>query len=344
MSIKNRILIVGVGQGGGNIAYSFEKLGYTAAYINSSNHDLADINTDFVNKFHLSGANGCSRDRVMGENLFKQHGEDIIEFIVNTYPNKDIIFVAFTNGGGTGAGIGPLLINALADIYPDIHVGAMCVNPDLDEVVQSLRNGAVTISKVSSIHKSATVFILDNNKGSKLKINREFASLFDSVINFTKLDKRGIIDDNEILTLLTTSGVSVILNTYQDREGRIGLKNSVFADYTRSKNTIAGISCKTNEDIVQDVLYDAVGSLRNTFIGYNEDEDVVILSGLSYNKDVVDELVDTVKEKESEMDTEGCGVLANPFADEESASGYVASEQKASKKRDRRSVLKSYFK
>lgn len=346
MSIKNRILFIGVGQGGGNITNLFEKKGYACTYINSSNHDLDTVDTDYSNKFHLTGADGCSMDIEKGEVLLKKHGSDIVDFITNKYPNQDLIFVVHTDGGGTGAGIGPGLIDALTNILSDRYVGGISVVAALDDTIQSIKNSAATWAKLTTIDKSAALFVIDNNKGSKLKLNRKFVELFDRAVNVTNPDKRGIIDNNEIFTLLTTPGLSVILETYEEKDsGRIGIHNSVFVEYARSRDTIAGVSCKNRADIVKDVLEETVGYLKKTFSGYNEESDLIILSGLNQSKALMDEMVEIVTEKESEMDSEGFGTLTNPFAKETSSkvNGFVATEQRSTKKRDKKSILKNYF-
>lgn len=347
MNMKDRILFIAVGQGGGNITRSLEKLGYASLYINSSSDDLGTITTDYKNKYHLSGTEGCSKNISSGKVLLKTHGSGIVQFIESRYPSKDILFVVFTGGGGTGAGIGPGLMEALTDLYEDKNVGGIVAISSLDDTPKSIKNSASTWSRISLAKKSAALFLLDNNKNSLMKLNRDFAELLDKAINVTRQDVRGIIDKNEVFTLLTTPGVSVILKTFEDKkEGKIGLHNSVFVDYRRTRKTIAGISCKHNPQIVEEVVEDAVGYLEDRFIGYSDEEDLVILSGLSHNDDLLDEMFESVTLREKEMETEGTAIVKNPFASEENEDdniGYVAVEKKSNKRRDRSDILKSYF-
>ena len=76
-SLVNDVAVVGVGGAGTNIAFNFEKLGYTTIHINSSTQDESAISGAKTIR-HLKGFNGCAGNRQLAEQAIAKN-MDIIE-------------------------------------------------------------------------------------------------------------------------------------------------------------------------------------------------------------------------------------------------------------------------
>lgn len=61
--LKDKVVFVGVGQAGGNIAKEFDSLGYKTFFINTSVEDLKVINVPDEQKYHIPYTSGCAKDR-----------------------------------------------------------------------------------------------------------------------------------------------------------------------------------------------------------------------------------------------------------------------------------------
>ena len=77
--MKDRIGFVAVGQAGGNIGRLFEDKGYSVLYLNTSDEDLETI--DGVHKYHISGGEGCNKDRDKAKQLVVDDFDNIAERI-----------------------------------------------------------------------------------------------------------------------------------------------------------------------------------------------------------------------------------------------------------------------
>lgn len=102
-SLVNDVAVVGVGGAGTNIAFNFEKLGYTTIHINSSTQDESAISGAKTIR-HLKGFNGCAGNRQLAEQAIAKN-MDIIDEI--SALKESIIYIIFSSAGGTGSGVAP---------------------------------------------------------------------------------------------------------------------------------------------------------------------------------------------------------------------------------------------
>ena len=100
-TLNKDIAFVGVGGCGTNIAFLFEKAGYTAIHINSSQQDESAIK-GAKNIRHLKGFNGCAGDRRLAAKAMAKNIEIVDELLE---VEEEFIFLVWGAGGGTGSGI-----------------------------------------------------------------------------------------------------------------------------------------------------------------------------------------------------------------------------------------------
>lgn len=324
MSLRERLLFVGVGQAGGNIANQLEKRGYYAAYINTSSEDLSTLETDPRNTFHIPTTSGCSKNKSKARLYVKKHHEGMLNHIRQNFPNQDIIFFVFSASGGTGAGIAPALLDVMSDEEEEENkfkkYGAIMVLPSEDESIKCLTNGLNTYAELTEIENLRSVFLIDNSKGDKLVLNSTFARLFDKFICSGNPSARGNIDSDELETLLTSKGVTTILPVKESEGGGLTLQDSVFVDYTSGCGYV-GISCtdKNIEEEIKMLVEEEVGYPEDFFVGYTDKTNLVIITEMNYPDSMVKTFESVVKTKREEKNKnrEGSVRIKSSFASQE---------------------------
>lgn len=312
MLLKERLLFVGVGQAGGNIANELEKKGYYAAYINTSGEDLCTLETDPRNTFHVPTTSGCSKSKSKARLYVKKHHGGMLNHIRNNYPNQDIVFFVFSSSGGTGAGIAPVLLDILSSEEENSYkrYGAIMVLPSEEETTKCLTNSLETYSELTEIENIRSVFLIDNSKGDKIALNAQFARLFDKFICSGNPDVRGNIDADEMETLLTAKGVTTILPVHEAENGKLSLIDNVFVDYTRGCGNV-GISCsdKNIEEDIKRLVKREVGYPDDYFVGYTDRTNLVIVTEMNYPDGMIENFEETVKRRRDEKSKSREGVL-----------------------------------
>jgi cell division GTPase FtsZ len=154
--------ILGIGQGGSNVAeYAFTK-GFKAVIANTAEVDLQQaeyIPNDC--KIHLGGM-GAGRSREVGMQAMINNAEKVFEKCKTEFADCDAVFVAATGGGGTGSGGFPIGIEILMNFHK--YVGGIIVLPDEAESPKAKMNTLECFSQISEFENLGSIFILDNQK------------------------------------------------------------------------------------------------------------------------------------------------------------------------------------
>lgn len=320
--LKERLLFIGIGQAGGNIANELEKKGYYAAYINTSREDLSTLETDPKNTFHVPTTSGCSKNKAKARLYVKKHYPGMLNHIKNNFPNQDIVFFVFSSSGGTGAGIAPALLDVLSSDPENEYknYGAIMVLPSEEESIKCLVNGLNTYAELTEIENLKSVFLIDNSKGDKLELNSKFARLFDKFICSGNPDARGNIDSDELETLLTARGVTTILPVHESDRGELTLQDNVFVDYTPGCGCV-GISCvnKNIEEEIKSLVEEEVGYPDDFFVGYTDKTNIVVITEMNYPDSMVNTFEEIIKTKREEKskNREGLVRIKSSFAAEQ---------------------------
>ena len=164
---------VGVGQGGGRIAATFNQMGYgRVCAINTTIADLADLKLAEDRKLDIGQARGAGKDPRAAEALIADKAEDIFDLYKRTLGDEvDYIFICLGAAGGTGAGCYTKAME-VARRYMDatkrpVKVGAIVAMPKDAEGAQFAKNAFYTMQRLVKQELSPVIFI-DNQRVRQL--------------------------------------------------------------------------------------------------------------------------------------------------------------------------------
>jgi len=327
---KIKIGFIGVGAAGSNIAEIAELYGYRTAVCNTSPEDLDAIQL-IKNKVLLGTNGGAGKDRKMAKKDAKLNYEQIVNLVKDKFEGIDMIYFIFSTGGGTGSGMCPMLIDVVRQLVPDKKFGCVAVLPTKTESTVSQVNTINCLKEI--IRLEIPSFLADNEKlASKGKpktrkelfdrMNNYIIDSFNLILNTNRTpSKYGNLDQQDIIRLISTPGMSVITTTSigskeRQEEGFTFAKKimsswdgSFFAPLEYDKKiTRMGFIYEINESTTKMVNYDdmkvEIGNPLEIFEGYytpEEDKNEVVISmlcGLSYPVKRINEIKDIIKNSE----------------------------------------------
>ncbi|WP_455714650.1 hypothetical protein [Anaerosporobacter sp.] len=289
--MKKRIGFIAIGQAGGNIGKLFESKGFSVLYVNTSQEDLDTL--DHVKfSYHINNGEGCNKDRNKAKNLVIDDYDNIANEI-DTKILADMLFVIFASGGGTGSGTAPMLIDML--ISDGKQVGVITVIPSEGESIRSQINCYEAFSELVNIQGTGTCFIIDNNRGNKLDLNKRFVDKFCKFLEVSSHKSvKGIIDKAELLETLGTHGMSYVIDSKPGTEDLLSnIQNSPYAPL-ESDLAIKYIAISVAGDTNLDDLQKKVGTPLDTYVTYNDTANICCLVGLSYPQTRLDSVYNLV--------------------------------------------------
>ena len=167
---------VGAGQGGSRLAETFYKFGYNrVCAINTAKQDLNTVS--IPNKLCI-GDGGAGKDMGLARDLYKDHKEDVFDFIRDSIGEEsDRIFVCAGAGGGSGAGTVAPLIETVREYQDTIKcedhdkVGVILALPKISEGKKVNANAYHVLNDALRLVQEGLVsplILVDNERISKL--------------------------------------------------------------------------------------------------------------------------------------------------------------------------------
>ncbi len=282
--MREKLGFIAVGQAGGNIGKLLKSNGFDVVFINSSKGDLDTLNVDEDKKYHIADGLGCAKDRETAKEIAKNDFNNINDFIQKGLKNKDLYYMIFSSGGGTGSGISP----TLAKIYTKAlnkDVGIITVLPSEKDTLQAQINCYECLKELTEIENLSGCFMLDNNQKNDIEhINQKFVRVFNKVFDYKKYETtKGNIDEAEILKLLKTNGMINIVTCKNDESTKKlidEINNSIFAPIEKDgKIKYLGLSRGINFD--DKMFKNEIGLYLDKFENINKEYTLAILSGLT---------------------------------------------------------------
>ncbi len=282
--MKEKIGFIAVGQAGGNIGKLLKTNGFDVVFLNSSKGDLDTLNIDEDKKYHISEGLGCAKDRKVAKQVAKNDFKNINEFIQKGLNDKELYYILFSSGGGTGSGISP----TLAKIYTQAlnkNVGIITILPSDKDTLQAQINSYECMKELVEIEDLCGFFILDNASNNNTEhINKNFVNLFTKIFEYKKYEtSKGNIDESEILKLLKTRGMLNIATCKNDETTKKlieNINNNIFAKPEKDgKIKYLGLSKGINFE--ENLFKSEVGKYLDKFENVNKDYTLAILSGLT---------------------------------------------------------------
>ena len=281
--MKKDIAFLAVGQAGGNIGSLLEELKFKVLYVNTSQEDLQTLN-GAKRVYHIANGEGAAKDRETAKSLLLADLQDFQDEILNTF-TEEFIFVIFSAGGGTGSGIGPMLMTGLSQMFPYRKIGGITILPSSKESIKTLYNAVQCFKEIEKLD-ACSLFIIDNNgKPDKFALNGIFVDLFMNILKMpSSIDTRGNIDIKDLKEVLGSPGCIVIsaLPNGQCTTPRLidSLRNGIFA-HPEEDGQVRCIALSLASEINMDAFIKIVGRPLDMFQGYNDEATICVLSGLS---------------------------------------------------------------
>lgn len=314
--INSRLKLTGIGcgQAGTQIIAEVEsavnlldgdKSNLSFIAINTSTEDLSAVSLS--HKIHINNSKGAACDRNKSTEALADGIDEILEELQSYIIEDSIIFIAFSCGGGTGSAIAPILGNILKEM--GYTVGMIPVLPADTEPLKIRDNARLTFNEIEEMKPGmGSIFILDNNAGDKITVNKVFASLFTGILCINNKSQDGNMDLAEIEACLRCPSFSVITKTNATKGTTANIidilnkDNNIFAKREDKTVTIMGISeavsAKDSKiDITQ--LRKEIGTAPTEFHGYMSEsgENVIILSGLTMPYSRVDAMTEAIEKE-----------------------------------------------
>ncbi len=342
--MNNKIGFVAIGQAGGNIGQLLEKRGYSVLYLNTSKEDLDTIK-DGKYKYHITGGEGCNKDRKKAKQLIIDDFNNILAKIDDTV-KTDMLFVIFSAGGGTGSGAGPMLVDML--VSEQREVGVITVVPGMTESLKTQVNAYECFQELVNIENCGSCFILDNEKNKeKLTINAIFVNALCAFLDIPDKyhSKKGNIDIAEIIESLKAHGMACV-SQFPDTEisKLVDQDKSIYSPMENDK-VIKYITVSASESLVnmQDITT-VYGEPWDVFRAYTPKESIILMSGLSYPVGRLDKIHSRVQDnKDSIIKNLSSGMGASLTGSFDFLTPEKPAEKKVEKVNSRDDIFKKYL-
>ena len=329
--------VIGVGNTGNQIAsVAKERLDIPAMAINSSAKDLSSV-AEGVECYLMANADGTSQGAGKNRNLAKEYLKDsIIKFLSDAKTQEfpvvlDVVFIVASTGGGTGSGTAPLLLNIMADRYPDTLFILVGVGPVASEALSAQVNTLEYLNELYTNLPNARYMLYDNDNYAKdpsyvmmEKVNEEVVQDINVLRGFfNEATRYDSIDTEDNMRLLSFPGrISVVRvedvkekdldsGSLEDRLIR-AIKSNAHMELQRDKKVMAtGLIMSLSPQFMSEFnnhipkVHEFIGEPVHEFLHVNVNNDrkdpnslYLIMTGLSPVNDKINKINERVEEIE----------------------------------------------
>jgi cell division GTPase FtsZ len=158
--------IIGTGQCGSRLAVASWNLGYPSIALNTAPQDLDAIELPEENKYLLSyGIGGAAKDMAIGAAAAETYREQISNLVNDKLADTDILILASSLGGGSGAGSLETIIDILSATEKPIMVMTVLPLTNEDQLTKSNSlNSLAKLSKLVQQNVISNIIVIDNAK------------------------------------------------------------------------------------------------------------------------------------------------------------------------------------
>jgi cell division GTPase FtsZ len=220
------MVVVGLGQAGGNLASEFARLGYRAIALNTAHTDLsslastdraAALSSDQRIYIGIDGYDGAGADMNYGRECIRENAERIREVVVRHAEGADVVVLTAGLGGGTGSSVSEL-VNVLSAL--DLPMITLATLPNEYESGIAKVNAVRAVSDLVK-HENIGWIFADNSRLSSqhggVSLDKYFEKINSVIIRpldeLNRLNNRkGIhpirsLDGEDFRALLLSNGV-----------------------------------------------------------------------------------------------------------------------------------------
>lgn len=289
MSLKEKVLFLGLGNYGCKQAKIFFEMGYNVMFANGSEQDLKALG-NVPNIYRLKHFDGFGGHRERAIDCLAENEE-----FVNALENieEEIVFPISASGGSTGSGTAPVAEAVLLNNKKPKIVCPINALPASNEAIVKHRNAYQAVQELLELKEDglgATFFINNDIDKDYDYINNTFAELLNNFLTNNSYGALNNFDESERMEMLRDSGAMVL------SLGKMGTKVCTMVEKVTTGGIFAPIEnnkiCENiaivhvgndNRDIESSSIISEVGKSKNVFEGYNNEEGTLIaVSGLDY--------------------------------------------------------------
>lgn len=321
--LKDEVMILGLGNCGCKIAKEFLKKGYETMFINGSTQDLRylgrEVPSNLIKK--LKGFDGFGGDRKKAIGCLEKN-ENVIDDLQNI--SQEIVFVFTSGAGSTGSGLASYIVDILfgeLDDNPDnefyknrIVIPVICT-PYKSESIAKQTNSYQLLKELIEIDRVGSIMFIDNNTNPQKNdgysyMNDILAQSIDVFLSDDSIGDKNNFDTSEKKRMMRQKGAFVLClskGTDKNAAKESILKSieegSVFAAIENDKvcGNIGILHCGDDEsDITLKEVAERVGQPLNSFEGFNSENTLIAISGLSYPITLIQEIGKLAKEGQAE--------------------------------------------
>lgn len=287
-----RMSVIGLGQGGGNIADAFWKLGYRrVGVVNTTDKDMQRLSCP--NRYVMKSPGGAGKNPDVGRKCAEAESDEILAFMTKTFgQNTDHVMLTVSLGGGTGTGSVFPSIKIAQEYMKSINkdfkktVGVIATLPSRAESPAVFGNAVDALKELCALADAGEIsplVLVDNQKvvdmfgGASVldawgKANKNIAALFNVfnelsaqnndhvVVTFDPEDYKSVLKSG-ILGFGRSKLIQVSTPTAIAEAVRANVKQGLLVDgLDISKATSAAGVLVASEDNMQGVPQDALES------------------------------------------------------------------------------------
>lgn len=281
---KNKVLVLGTGQAGGNIAEEMALLGYQALVFNTANSDLDKLEK-VENKVIVGNTEGSGKNRSLSKDSFSKERNKVREALSSSFKNSkvELVIIPFGAGGGTGSGSALLLADEVRNLGKRVWLAPVMYYEGEGNITKT--NCVSFIADYEKVKDIYPCFVFNNTADTKA-INKYISVAFNELINEgsnceTVFDFRDLINS--------------VRHGYNFLGRGMGNQVKVHADILDKSSSKYATLIKSNK--VKEDSYALLSSLnygvldRNCYYIQNEQEKwILLLGGMNLESEVVKEL------------------------------------------------------
>lgn len=218
-----KIAIIGVGNCGSQVANLAEKLYPTVfdtVYINTSDADLAMVSPESSLKFKIGEKNeveGSGKNRAKMKEYLMADINTILgnSTLQDLIAEKKYVFIVTSAAGGTGSGAGPVLMEILRQMFPEVNFILVGVLPNLGASLMEQGNALDFLKELYDVlGEDTTYMIYDNETTAELPPTKALEIVNSAIVEDLRI-LSGIdnyatpyesIDDADMESIISTPG------------------------------------------------------------------------------------------------------------------------------------------
>lgn len=220
---NKKAVVIGVGNCGSQVAnlagQKYPEL-FDSVYINTSESDLSMVTSNEGLKFKIgdkkdvegSGKNRAKMKEFLQKDIERILGDEPLQELVK---NKRYAFIVVSAAGGTGSGAGPILMEIMQQLFPDVNFILVGVLPQIGASLMEQGNTLEFLTELYDVLSDQTTYMIyDNESTAELPPTKALEVVNENIVEdmriLTGIDNYPTpyesIDEADMESILTTPG------------------------------------------------------------------------------------------------------------------------------------------